>query len=197
MIITAIDTETTGLDYRQHEMLQFAAVRFFLDDSKDDLEINIIDKIELKIKPKNIELASHYALKVNGYSANDWRGSFPIEKHLDVMINFMSDCDFLLGQNLIFDLRFIQKAIVYSDKPMFTFPKYCDTRYMADSLVKKGILKNSSMDKLCEHYEIKTSGRAHTALVDCNRTIGVWLKLMEQAEIEFFTYEEPYEGMKK
>lgn len=197
MIITAVDTETTGLDFRQHEIIQFAAIRFFIDHEKENPELNIIDKLDLKFDPKNIGLASPHALKINGYNATSWRGALPIEKHLNSMLSFISSCDFLLGQNLIFDLRFLQRAIVNDARPLFVFPKYCDTKYMADNLVKKGSLKSSSMDRLCEHYEVKTLGRAHTALADCHRTISVWLKLLEETEIEFFSYEEPYEGTRK
>ena len=73
------------------------------------------------------------------------------------------------------------------------FPHYADTRHMASKLVNRGLLKNASMDRLCEHYNIKFSGRAHTALADCQRTISVWLKLLEETEMDFFSYEHPYD----
>ena len=73
------------------------------------------------------------------------------------------------------------------------FPNYADTRHMAGKLVSKGLLKSASMDNLCEHYNVKFSGRAHTALADCQRTISVWLKLLDETEMEFFSYENPYD----
>ncbi len=192
MIITVLDTETTGLDPKIHEVIQFAAVRLFL---RDDGSINIFDKLDIKIAPRNIGLASPQALKVNGYTESSWIGTLPIDKHLPSISNFILNCDFLLGQNLIFDLKFLQKEF-HNNKVTIKFPKYADTRQMASKLVKKGILKNASMDRLCEHYEIKFSGRAHTALTDCQRTISVWLKLLEETDMEFFSFDAPYERHK-
>ena len=65
---------------------------------------------------------------------------------------------------------------------------------MADVLRHAGKIKRSSMDYLCEHYDIKFSGRAHTALVDCERTMKVWDKLVEECEdYDFYSYSDPYE----
>lgn len=189
MLITVLDTETTGLDPKQHEIIQFAAVRLFL---KEDGSVNITDKIDIKIAPRNIGLASPHALRVNGYTENAWVGSLPMDKHLDVIQNFISGVDFLLGQNLIFDMRFLERAFANSNRKI-NFGRYADTRQMASKLVKRGLLKNASMDRLCEHYNIKFSGRAHTALADCQRTISVWLKLLEETDMDFFSYEEPYD----
>jgi DNA polymerase III epsilon subunit-like protein len=193
MLITVLDTETTGLDPKQHEIIQFAAVRVYL---KDDGSINITDKIDIKIKPKDILLASPHALKINGYTEAAWIGALEIDKHLSTIENFISTSDFLLGQNLIFDMRFLAKAFANANKKI-NFGRYADTRQMANKLVAKGILKNASMDRLCEHYDIKFHGRAHTALTDCQRTINVWLKLLEETEMDFFTFEEPYDKNRK
>jgi DNA polymerase III epsilon subunit-like protein len=194
MLITVLDTETTGLDYKQHEIIQFAAVRFFLNE---DTTINIVDKVDLKVKPKNIELASYQALKINGYTEQTWIGSLPMECHLNVIEQFIANSDLLLGQNLIFDLRFIQRAFTANQKALPKFPRYIDTRQMANNLVQKGILKNASMDRLCEHYQVKVYGRSHTALTDCHRTLSVWMKLSKETDMDFFTFEEPYEKNKK
>lgn len=194
MIVTALDTETTGLDYKQHEIIQFAAIRFNLDDAGN---INILDKLDLKVKPQNIELASQQALKINGYTEDAWRGALSIDSHLNVIESFLAYSDFLLGQNLIFDLRFIYKAFAAKERASLKFPRYIDTRQMANILVKRGILKNASMDRLCEHYQVKVNGRAHTAIVDCHRTINVWLKLAKEVEPDFYTFEEPYDGNRR
>ena len=194
MLVTVLDTETTGLDTKIHEIIQFAAVRFLL---KDDATVSILDKVDLKIKPKNLAAASPQALKVNGFSPEAWDGSLPISCHLGVIADFVSNSDFLLGQNLIFDLRFISKAFLEEDAKLPQFPHYADTKHMASGLVKEGKLKSASMDKLVEHYNIKFSGRAHTALTDCHRTLNVWLRLLKEAEMDFFTYDNPYDSFAK
>jgi DNA polymerase III epsilon subunit-like protein len=193
MVITVLDTETTGLDLSIHEILQFAAVRFFL---KEDGDILILDKVDIKISPKNLAAASPQALKVNGFTEAAWSGALPIEHHLGSISDFVSNSDFLLGQNLIFDLRFIEKAFVDNSRPLPKFPHYADTKHMASKLVKEGKLKTASMDGLVQHYGIKFSGRAHTALADCHRTLNVWQRLLKETDMDFFTYKEPYDPFK-
>lgn len=190
MLVTVLDTETTGLDYKQHEIIQFAAVRFSLKENSD---LVVLDKIDIKIKPKNILLASPQALKVNGYTPEAWEDTLPIENHLSCIESFTTGCDFLLGQNLIFDLRFIAKSFLAASRQLPNFPRYADTKHMASNLVKIGKLKSAGMDKLVEHYGIKFKGRAHTALADCHRTISVWSNLIKETDMDFFSYEEPYD----
>jgi DNA polymerase III epsilon subunit-like protein len=191
MLVTVLDTETTGLDPKVHEIIQFAAVRFSL---KDDSSICILDKLDIKIKPKNLAAASPQALKVNGFTPEAWEDSLEIEHHLPAIESFITNSSFLLGQNLIFDLRFI--SLAFKEKKI-TFPHYADTKHMASKLVSKGLLKSAAMDKLCEHYQIKFQGRAHTALVDCQRTLNVWLRLIKETDVDFFSYEAPFDPYNK
>ena len=194
MLVTVLDTETTGLDYKQHEIIQFAAVRFSL---KENCDVVILDKIDIKIKPKDILLASPQALKVNGFTEAAWQDTLPIENHLPCLESFLTNCNFLLGQNLVFDLRFIAKAFASNNKTIPKFPHYADTKHMATNLVKKGKLKSAGMDRLVEHYGIKFQGRAHTALADCHRTLSVWMQLIKETDMDFFTFEEPYDPFAK
>lgn len=193
MVITVLDTETTGLDLNIHEIIQFAAVRFFL---KDDGDILILDKVDIKSFPKNLAAASPQALKVNGFTEAAWAGALPIEHHLGSISDFVSNSDFLLGQNLIFDLRFISKSFTENNRALPNFPHYADTKHMASKLVKEGKLKTASMDGLVEHYGIKFSGRAHTALADCHRTLNVWQRLLKETDMDFFTFGNPYDPFK-
>lgn len=194
MLVTILDTETTGLDLNQHEIIEFAAVRVSL---KESAEVVVLDKINIKVKPKNLATATPQALKVNGFTPEAWEDTLPIEHHLGSIQDFMTDCDFLLGQNLIFDLRFIDKAFRQNNLPPPKFPTYADTKHMATSLIKRGKLKSASMDSLVEHYGVKYQGRAHTALADCHRTLSVWIQLLKETEMDFFTYENPYDPFAK
>ena len=101
----------------------------------------------------------------------------------------IKESDLLLGQNLIFDLRFLQKASMTE----IDFPPYIDTKAMADFLVRKNWLRRSKMDYLVEHYNVEVKGRAHTALVDCYRTYEVFKKLLSDiGDYDLYTFEKPY-----
>jgi DNA polymerase III epsilon subunit-like protein len=64
---------------------------------------------------------------------------------------------------------------------------------MGSELVNEGVMKSSSMDSMCKHFNVKFKGRAHTALTDCQRTVTLWRQLGKYAEAKKFSYEEPYD----
>jgi DNA polymerase III epsilon subunit-like protein len=191
MLITVLDTETTGLEVSKHEIIQFGAIRFWFDDNGDTL---IHERIDINIKPKRLDLADSIALKVNGYTDEAWRDAKPMEEHLQKIKEIIEVSEFLLGQNLVFDLRFINKAFIDAGIQPPKFPKYIDTKFMADGLKKSGIIKSSSLEGICEHYNIKFKGRAHNALVDCERTMTAWLNLSKTVDMVAFNfYDKPYD----
>ena len=70
---------------------------------------------------------------------------------------------------------------------------------MAKALLGNNSWK-TSLDNLCESYQIDFEGRAHTAIVDCERTMSIWLKLVDDAKtdgrmglIRLYTSEKPYD----
>jgi DNA polymerase-3 subunit epsilon len=192
-LITILDTETTGLDPKEHEVIDFAAISF---EEKGDGSYEIIKKIKFKIKPKHIEKAQSAALKINGYEASKWSKAKLFEEHASSIKEVIEKSEMLLGQNLIFDIRFLISEFKRCNLEPPKFPEYIDTKEMAGGLVKEGKIKRSSMDYLCEHFNITVSGRTHTALVDCERTFLVWQKLLKFTDSKTFTYTDPYEGFK-
>lgn len=194
MYITAIDTETTGLDLKRHQIIQLGVARYDLKDCDDP---KLLEKYEYNIKPSNIKAASPEALKINGYTEEAWADSIPFIECFPLLDDVFNRSDALIGQNLIFDLRFIAKEYWRYGLKMPKVPKYIDTKYMGQQLVNEGKLKSCSMDNMCKHYSIKYDGRAHTALTDCMRTVTVWERLRKNVEIKYFTFEEPYDAFKK
>lgn len=190
-MITILDTETTGLNPNVHEIIEFAALMY---EPLENGDFSLKRKVKFRVKPKNLHLAEETALKVNGYNPDKWFKAKFIENHLDTIKEIVESSDMLLGQNLIFDLRFITAQFILNEKEVPKFPKYIDTKHMASNLVKEGKLKRTSMDYMCEHFKIKFNGRAHTALVDCERTFLVWQKLSKFTDSKEFTFDIPYEG---
>lgn len=191
MKILVLDTETTGLDLTKHEIIQigFLSIKLYEDDT-----YKIMDECELKIRPLHIELASPQALVVNGYNESDWKDSLIFSDHSEKIKNYIENCDLLLGQNLIFDLRFIKQTFANFNLEPPKFPGYGDTRSLAGNLLKENKIRSASMDNLCNYYNIQNYGKAHTALVDCKRTFDVWRKLCEDVEdVNFYTFENPYD----
>jgi DNA polymerase III epsilon subunit-like protein len=189
--ILFLDTETTGLDIIQHEIIQVGYIVLDYDGCGDG---NILVEKEIKIRPLHLESASMEALKINGFSAYDWKYSEPFERYANHLKEVLEYADLLVGQNLIFDLRFIKQAFSNLNMEYPKFPNYVDTKNMAEFLLKEGTVPSTSMDKLCKHFNITFSGRAHNALADCERTMKIWKILLKSVpQPNKFTFENPYD----
>ena len=194
MYITALDTETTGLNLKKHQIIQLGIIQY---EYKDDGDLRLLERFQYNIKPSNIKAASPEALKINGYNEQVWENSDPFAVCFPLLDYVFKSSDALIGQNLIFDLRFIKKEYWRYGLMMPKVPKYIDTKYMGQQLVNEGKIKSCSMDSMCKHFSVKYNGRAHTALTDCERTVTVWERLNKYTETKYFTFEEPYDAFKK
>ena len=198
MKILVLDTETTGLDLIKHELIQ---VGFLFIDMDNDGTYKILSESEINIRPLHLDSADPAALNVNGFSAYKWKDSKPINEHFQEIKDKIEYADLLLGQNLIFDLRFIKQAFENFSEIPPKFPGYIDTKWIATQLLNEGKIKSTSMDRMCKHFNIKFEGKAHTALVDCKRTFDVWLKLSEQVKEQprftFINNYDPYANKNK
>ena len=196
MILTVFHTETSGLNPDKHEVLEVALVSFVLDREGNP---HLMSEFESKIKPVSIHTASPKALQINGYTEDAWKDAPYFTDVMKKMNPIIEKSDVFLGQNLIFDIRFIDELCRRNSMPSPDFPSYIDTKELADKLVHKAWLKRSGMDYLVEHYNVATKGRAHTALVDCWRTFEVWQELLKDTggEYSLFTPDKPYEGHRR
>lgn len=196
MILTVFDTETSGLNPDKHEILEVAMISFILDREGN---AHLLSEYESKVKPVSLHSASEKALKINGYTEQAWQEAPTFSEVYREMQPIIEKSDIFLGQNLIFDIRFVDELCRRNELGQPDFPSYIDTKEMADKLVEKAWLKRSGMDYLVEHYNVAVKGRAHTALVDCWRTFEVWQELLKDTggEYSVYTPSAPYEGHRR
>ena len=191
MVITVLDTETTGLKRDEHEIIEIALVSYIISANGDRY---LLKAFESKIQPQHIETASPEALEVNGYSEEAWVGAPQFAKVYPEIKNMIEESDCLLGQNLIFDLRFLESACKTINEQVPDFPMYFDTKQVADYLFESNWIEKTNLDYLCSRFGIEFEGRAHTALADCKRTMQLWEKLTKECDnYEPFTFENPYQ----
>jgi len=195
MIITVIDTETTGLNNSIHEVIEIAAISY---EIQEDGEKKIINSINQKLKPAKFHTADAKALEVNGYTEEAWKDATDFLSIWRPLGEILDKSDILLGQNLIFDLRFIQSECKQRNLEEYDFPPYIDTKAMADQLKRAEWISSTRMDRLVEHYQIKIEGRAHTAYHDCERTFLVFEKLCRDLDNEYsiYTFSSPYRRLR-
>jgi len=185
MILTFVDTEATGLKLDKHEIIEFGALRTELDSRT--LQFKVLDSFSFRIKPLHIDRASDEALKMNGYSVKKWERAIHPRDSIPLMKGLIESTDLLVGQNLICDLRFIKKMFK-KYKNSVIFPKYLDTKFMAEDSGEQ----DTSLDGLCAKYRIQYSGKAHTAAADCERTYKVFKELLYSSSLQYFTFSEPF-----
>jgi DNA polymerase III alpha subunit (gram-positive type) len=184
MIITWIDTETTGLNHDIHDIIQYGAYRVELNPKTHGMQF--LDKYEFKIKSNRMDLAEPEALKVNHYSESAWAGAIDQKEAAHLIRGLINSSNMLAGHNLYYDLCFIKK-LFDKTRTKFWFPPYLDTKHMATQ-----VSENSSLDFMCKQYNIQYKGLAHTALADCERSYKLYLELEKAANVYPFTFKEPY-----
>lgn len=196
MILTVLDTETTGLDSDIHEIIEIAAITYLLDKEGNRY---VLKKFESKINPQQLHTASEKALEVNGFTLEKWKGAPNASEVMPDIKEIIEQSDILIGQNLIFDLNFVNEVCHRNNIDPPSFPPYIDTKSIADRLVAANWIQRSGMDYLVEHYDVKVEGRAHTALVDCERTMLVFDELLRDVnqEYDIYTFSNPYKRRRR
>lgn len=171
------DIETTGLDPEQHEIIEIATLIYN----------PVTDKVEREwekaIAPKHIETASPVALKINGYINNPDKYNGSLKSALIKFNSLAKDC-MIIGQNIKFDTTFLRKYMAeFNIKPSFSRHTELDLMAIAWPAVLDSDIEGLSLAHLCDHFGVTNVG-AHTALVDCRRTFGVYKCLMNMYKKE-------------
>ena len=99
MKFVILDTETTGLRSYHHEIVSFAGI-------KVNAQLQEIDRLVIKIRPKYPERADKEAMKINGYSPARWAGAMDPEIAGPKIAEFMAGCT-PVAHNWAFDRGFI------------------------------------------------------------------------------------------
>ena len=171
-----VDLETSGLDYLQHEILEFAAI-------VTDLKLKEVGRFVYKITPKHIESASPDALKTFGYDADVWsKEGLPITRALSQINRLIpkKTLGVAVGHNVkMFDLPFIRKA--YTDQKLFDPFSFhvIDTLDLAMAYcVASGVtLPNLKLQTLVTHFGL-TCSKAHHAMYDIHANMEVFKEIV-------------------
>ena len=166
-----VDLETTGLDETQHEIIEIAAITYNPHNDQ------VIDEWEVKVQPQHIETAQPKALQINGYINNPALYNGDLNSALIRLNSLVKGC-MILGQGIDFDLKFLYRNM--SDlgiKPSFDRHRKIELMSCAWFAVKDSDIPGMSLADLCDYFKVSNVG-AHTALVDCRRTLEVYRALM-------------------
>lgn len=165
-----VDTETTGTDPQEHEIIELAAVRRTVDRRE-------IGRFSVKVHPKHLETAQPRALEVNGYTPEGWLGAVHLEDALGKLFDLAELGDqapVLAGHNVGFDRAFIRAA--YDSEGLVHAPldyHAIDTASLAWPLCAAGRIDGISLAKVCTFFGISNEGE-HGAMRDVERAIAVY-----------------------
>jgi len=158
------DTETTGLDPENNDILDIAIIRVRPDGSET--------VFSSKVKMARPENAHPKALEVNGYTPEKWADAPTVEEVFWEIHRrgLLQDC-ILAGQNIGFDAGFINATFQrIGIKTRVDYHMY-DTVTIALAYLKP-YLKSVSLTTVCTALGIPTEG-AHGALADCRMAMEV------------------------
>jgi len=178
-MIAVVDTETTGLSPRTHEVIDVHVLLV-----TDDLAV-IVGEAGGRSPLLRPEAATPEALAVNRYDAEEWaRTERPLAEILPAVLALIGCADTWLGSNPGFDVGFVAAAartagVVRSDW-LPASGTLIDTAATARRLDVHGAGRRPhSLDALCELYWID-SDDAHSARADCMRVLEVYRQLMRE-----------------
>lgn len=175
MKILYIDTETTGTNSQKHEIIQIAALI--------EIDNEIVEEINLRIRPTNWETIDPEALKVTGKTIEELKtymdpkmAFVTLKGTLEKYVNKYDRNDkfYPAGHNLGFDIEFLQAfwkkyGDIYGTGSYQNW-RFLDTRILANFLCSYGLIKplNVTLGEMCKTYNIHLD--AHDALNDIRAT---------------------------
>jgi DNA polymerase III alpha subunit (gram-positive type) len=98
--IAIVDLETTGLDEERHEIIEVGMVVV------DQGTLEIIDTLDMKVKPTHPETASPRAIEVNGYNKTEWVDAESLKTAMIALTTKAKGAIFC-SQNVTFDWKFV------------------------------------------------------------------------------------------
>ena len=168
-----IDTETTGILFGFHEIIDIAIIRTSSDGKK------MLGEWQQRFQPKFPERITEDAKKWNNYSPDNWNNSKPQSSEIwKEIIKFWDNC-IPICHNPSFDRAFITVAILsHQIKQIGLDYHWIGTESMAWLLYQKGIISGLSLNSLAEHFHLDPEPSPHTAINGTSKCREVYLKLM-------------------
>ena len=167
-----IDTETTGLDPINNEIIEIAIKIIDTEIIRTTCRTDVVYEFEGKFKIRCMETASSTALVINGYNEEEWKDAYSWSKPAcERLVERLKDC-VVVGHNVQFDIDFIREEC---RRQGVWCPRFAtlDTKGMARFLW--GGLKSLAMDNIRKEYPhwFDTEG-SHRAMKDVNDCVMIW-----------------------
>lgn len=172
-----IDTETTGLDFDKHEIIELGVLVVRQKGIRGkNPTFEVIDELDIKIKPERIEDADPVALRVNGYDPANWVFAYDLTQAMTALAEKTKDA-IMVSHNTPFDFGFLDKA--FKKTGVINTMHYHKLDTISIAFAKLHMDENVdkfSLRFLCQHFGIENKN-AHTALSDARALFELYKKL--------------------
>lgn len=171
MIIALIDLETTGLNGNTDEIVEIGCVVF---DSKTH---EIIDTLDIKVKPEHIETATPKALEVNGYTEEVWADAMSLHQAILRLSEKVQGAT-LMAYNVTFDWSFLKTAFEQTqiENPMHYHR--LDLLSIAWAIIPHHKVQSWSLKTVSVFLGLKPEPKVHRAIHGAMCAYEVHKKLM-------------------
>ena len=165
-----LDTETTGISVKEgHRIVEIGCIEL------DNL-IPTKNKFHCYLNPER--KVSEDALKVHGYTDEFLSNKYKFSDISEEFLTFIKDKRLII-HNADFDIAHLNNELLKLGKNKID-NEIVDTLVLAR---EKFPGSQASLDALCKRYKIDNSKRVnHTALIDCELLIKVYINLIDQKE---------------
>lgn len=173
-----VDTETTGLDPRTHELLEIAFIRVSQDwQSGEKPKFTILEEWSKKVQPLNIATADSMSLRVNGYTVTGWKDAIQVEDALKEFSEKTAGA-IMVAHNVAFDAGFLDTYFSRYGIPNKMHYHRLDTVSMAYAkLHGTPEVTRFSLAELCKYFGV-VNENAHSALADAKADFELFKRLM-------------------
>jgi len=179
-----IDTETTGLNPELHEIIEIGII---VEDSKG----NLIESIHLKIRPERGNFDER-AIKINGFSWENWADSKSFETHCNMLFELLSDKNsVIIGHNPKFDYEFLEESFFRCGKHL-PYNRLIDTRVLVYEHLYPIGCRTMSLDGV-RRFLFWNSEGSHTAMKDVEDTKNLFhllnrMSLFSRLKLQYKRY---------
>lgn len=174
MNIAFIDTETTGLDFIKHQVIQYASAIY-------DRNQNLVSKVDFCMEATR-EIDPE-AAAITGYYVGKWidKKMNPISYHeaAERIIQNLKSAEAVMAHNSPFDASFIKALLIEEGWRDRDLPKYwIDSASFAWLFRESGQIKSHSLSNTAKHFGIKLKqGKEHTAMNDVEILAETYFKM--------------------
>jgi len=166
-----LDTETTGLSVREgHRIVEIGCIEI------NDL-VPTKNQFHCYLNPER--KVSAKAFEVHGYSDEFLSTQKKFSEVVDDFLNFIENKKLVI-HNAEFDISHLNNELKLLGKKRIDTENVIDTLALARDKFPGSPI---SLDALCKRYRIDNSKRTqHTALIDCDLLVRVYINLLDQKE---------------